>query len=414
MKVRRIIFGISFMFLLKIAVPQDTTKVLFVGNSFTYFNDLPMVFQQLSKGAGKTVVVGSLTPGGVSVGDTAQGTSAHMNNPLLYDLIRSDNWDYLVLQDNQGRFVNNYGVFPSNSKVIEGHIRIRDSLIFYHPCAKMLWFAGWGPKSGYPPYASTGVGLIDKIYNNYLYLLDTAGQVIAPIGPAWKRIISNHPSINLWDSDDTHPGPNGTFLTATVIFSTIFKTSSIISSFVATGVVNGDDTIFKNTGFQTVMDSMDFTGLNTITPEITRIGNTLYVNGFNSCDWFLNGNFIASNNGNLTINQLGIYSVNAYTQNACEFKTLDFLVTQLNSMEEKGDSFEMQIFPNPSDGEFTIEISKENCKLQIFNSLGLQVYALENLREKEQIDLSSFQKGVYFLRISNNFGEIKIRKLILN
>ena len=118
-----------------------------------------------------------------------------MNNPLVYDLIRSNDWDYLVLQDNQGRFVDNYGVFPASSLVIEGHIKIRDSLLYYHPCAKMIWFAGWGPKAGFPPYASTGSALIDKIYSNYRFLLDTAGQVIAPIGPAWNRIISNYPNV---------------------------------------------------------------------------------------------------------------------------------------------------------------------------------------------------------------------------
>jgi hypothetical protein len=84
---------------------QDTVRVLFVGNSFTNFNNLPDVFRQLALGKGKFVITGMHAPDGVSVGDTAQGTLAHMNNPNLFDSIRLNHWDFLVLQDNQGRFI---------------------------------------------------------------------------------------------------------------------------------------------------------------------------------------------------------------------------------------------------------------------------------------------------------------------
>lgn len=86
------------------AESQDTTKVLFIGNSFMAVNDLPSLFSQLSSGAGKPVVVVSRMPGGCSVGDTIQGTFAHMYSPETYALIKRNNWDYLFLQgvDQQG------------------------------------------------------------------------------------------------------------------------------------------------------------------------------------------------------------------------------------------------------------------------------------------------------------------------
>lgn len=67
----------------------DTTRVLFIGNSFTYANNMPQLFKTLADSAGIKVIIGVHAPGGVSVGDTAQGSMAHMNNPVLFALIRS-------------------------------------------------------------------------------------------------------------------------------------------------------------------------------------------------------------------------------------------------------------------------------------------------------------------------------------
>ncbi len=396
------------------AQSTDTIRVLFVGNSFTSNNNLPLVFQQLAAGAGRPVVVVAHVPGGVSVGDTAQGTQAHMNNPQVFSLIRSDNWNYLVLQDNQGRFVNNYGVFPGSSKVIEGHIKIRDSLLYYHPCARMLWFAGWGPKAGYLPYASTGTGLIDKIYNNYRYLLDTAGQVIAPIGPAWQRIIANDTTINLWDADDTHPGINGTSLTADVIYATVFKSSPIHSSYVLSGISPAVDSVLKNTGYQTVLDSVGVTGLQTISPVISQNGNTLTVNGYVNCSWYLNGSFLTTNSGTLTMTQPGTYAVVVSDVTHCEFRTFEYTVSVLNAIEDiESRSAQIVVFPNPSDGKFSIESTQELEKIEIVNYLGQTIRVIQKPKQKEMLEIENTVKGIYFIIATDKKGVISRQELVI-
>ncbi len=413
---KRLIISTILLFVFKIAFAQstDTVKVLFVGNSFTSVNNLPFVFEQLAIGANRPVVVASHMPGGISVGDTVQGTSAHMNNPLVYNLIRSNDWDFLVLQDNQGRFVYDYGLFPASSLVMEGHIKIRDSLLFYHPCAKMVWFAGWGPKAGYLPYASTGVELINRIYNNYKFLLDTAGQFIAPIGPAWERIIVNYPTINLWDADDVHPGLNGTFLTAAVIFSSVFKSSPIQSTYVPASMMSGEDTVLKNTGFQTVIDSLFFTGLDSITPEIVRIGNTLNVSGYLNCNWYLNNIFITATGGILNITQTGVYTAIVSDVNGCEFRTLEYLVSVINSIDEsKDNTFQIVISPNPTTGKIILEASKSLNRIQVFNSIGSQEIEILYPNKIETIDLSHLPKGIYYLKLTDSVSQINGKKIIV-
>jgi hypothetical protein len=389
----------------------DTIKVLFIGNSFTSVNNLPQIFSDLSINSNKAVIVASHNPGGVSVGDINQGTSAHMNNPIVYELIRSNDWNYLVLQDNQGRFVYSYGVFPSSSLVIEGHIQIRDSLLFHHPCAKMIWFAGWGPKDGYPPLAETGIALIDSIYNNYRFLLDTAKQIIAPIGPAWQRIINSHPSINLWGVDDVHPSIFGSSLTANVIYSTIYKSNPTESSFIPNGISTVEDSILKNLAYQTVIDSISFTGLSLQTPEISINEDTLSINGFVSCDWYLYDVFLESNFGVLNISLNGNYSAIVYDQNNCEFHSNSVTISSLslNYITEKE---KFSIYPNPSDGYFTIKNDSEIKSIQIFNSIGNEIVNYDT-SINENLLRTKMNTGNYIIKITDNNSTIFYKKLII-
>lgn len=389
----------------------DTVSILFIGNSFTYYNDLPLMVQQLALGAGKKVVIGSHTPGGISVGDISQGTNAHMNNPIVFDLIKKNKWDYLLLQDNQGRFLLNYGVFPNSSLVVKGHKKIRDSLLFYNPCAHILWFAGWGPKNGYLPYASTGSGLIDRIYNNYTYLQDSLGQVISPIGKAWERVIGIDSAIELWDADLTHPGLNGTYLAANVIYSTIFKSNPMASTYVPLGITFFNDSLFKSIAFHTVMDSINVTGLSTITPTIMQVGNTLTVTGYVTCSWFRNDTFLISNTGTYIIKNAGRYFAKGVDVNGCEYRTNEINIeSPLNSNELNTVDNKLKLYPNPSlDGIFFISSVEEYQQIRIFNSYGS---ILENNKANTTIDLSKYNKGMFFIEAITKSGKIKMAQVI--
>src|SRR4051812_32486983 len=120
-------FHLFFLLLYFTIAAQDSTRILFIGNSFTYYNNMPLIVKAFADSAALPVVTGMHAPGGVSVGDISQGSMAHMNNPVLYNLIRSKKWDFVVIQDNQGRFVRDSAQFPSSSLVVEGHLQIMDS-----------------------------------------------------------------------------------------------------------------------------------------------------------------------------------------------------------------------------------------------------------------------------------------------
>ncbi|MCB0764529.1 MAG: hypothetical protein KDB84_07475, partial [Flavobacteriales bacterium] len=68
------------------------TSVLFIGNSYTYVNDLPNTFRQLALSLGDTVVVGSSAPGGYTL-------FQHSTYAPTLAAIASRPWDYMVMQE---------------------------------------------------------------------------------------------------------------------------------------------------------------------------------------------------------------------------------------------------------------------------------------------------------------------------
>jgi len=71
---------------------QDTLSVLFLGNSYSSYNNLPQLVQSLSSSAGKTLIIDSNMPGGLSM-------SGHANNATTFSKISQGNWDYVILQE---------------------------------------------------------------------------------------------------------------------------------------------------------------------------------------------------------------------------------------------------------------------------------------------------------------------------
>src|SRR5258708_14326949 len=67
-------------------------RILFVGNSYTYVNDLPGVFAQLAGAGGHAVEVETDAQGGWSLSD-------HVNSSATLNQIILSKWNFVVLQE---------------------------------------------------------------------------------------------------------------------------------------------------------------------------------------------------------------------------------------------------------------------------------------------------------------------------
>ena len=75
---------------------------------------------------------------------------------------------------------------------------------------------------------------------------------------------------------------------------------------------------------------------------------------------------------------------------------------------------DFNIYPNPSDGNFTVDfnkINKENINVKVINSQGQIIYE-DLVNQKTNIDLASNPKGIYFLIVESSEYK-KVKKIIL-
>ena len=85
-----------FAFVLFIVASAENTgaiRVLFVGNSFTFVNDLPHQLINIAKSLGEDVVVANSTVGGCSLYYQEAGSDEKTQELLQQP------WDFIVLQD---------------------------------------------------------------------------------------------------------------------------------------------------------------------------------------------------------------------------------------------------------------------------------------------------------------------------
>jgi hypothetical protein len=195
---------------------KGCTRVLFVGNSLTYVNDLPHTFAALAKSGGHHVATGMLAPGGWRFVD-------HLGSANTDKTIGDHRWNYVVLQDQSQQAATNSTrvseMYPSAAK-LASDVRISGA----HPVLYLTfaWQAGW-PDSGLPNYQS----MQDQVDEGYSTIGKQLHVPVAPVGVAWNSIVNSQPGITLWQGDGVHPTVAGTYLAACVFYATIFHQSPI-------------------------------------------------------------------------------------------------------------------------------------------------------------------------------------------
>ena len=138
--------------------------------------------------------------------------------------------------------------------------------------------------------------------------------------------------------------------------------------------------------------------------NVWTVNDTLQAtSGFITYQWnYNNVNIVGANDSIYIASLYGDYYVTVSDTNGC-FADSYFINYSLLSLENY--NLNIRIYPNPTNGNITIE-SKENINsISVFNTYGNQLYSVDNnlyTTKKINIDLSKFAKGVYFVKININ------------
>ena len=120
-------------------------KILFVGNSFTYFNDMPEIFSALCEGANIPVQVESVVKGGWYLSRFANPEDE------MYPAIAAaaeKEWDYVVLQDQSFNPAGNREDFLAAARKL--------TRMFKH-CKKLVFYQSWAYEDGSVKLSKTGL-----------------------------------------------------------------------------------------------------------------------------------------------------------------------------------------------------------------------------------------------------------------
>jgi hypothetical protein len=183
-------------------------RVLFVGNSFTYYNGMPAMVHELAaadRGA----------PQIFSVEYTAPSWSLRKasGNDGLEDLMADAPWDFVVLQERSA--------YLSLSREWWGSETLPFVLDLRHDIAtdgaKTMLFMTWGYEHG-----DGGGDSYDRmqarIADGYEELAELASADVAPVGLAWRAAARDRPDFELWKGDGHHPTRQGSYLAACVFY----------------------------------------------------------------------------------------------------------------------------------------------------------------------------------------------------
>lgn len=202
------------------AQPQDSVRVLWIGNSFTYFNDLPGMVREIAASQGIGLSCTRFLKGG-------ERFSGHLKNPELIQALKSGGWDYVILQEQ-----STIPAMPTTEVIRDVYpaARVLDSLAHVgSPDAKVVFYMTWGHKFGnrkpvakYPP-ANDYENMQERLKTSYLEMAYDNSAWCAPAGMAWRQVRRERPDCELYRSDNYHPAVPGSYLAANVIFATLFQ-----------------------------------------------------------------------------------------------------------------------------------------------------------------------------------------------
>jgi len=207
-----------FLFASTFCHAQTAANVLFVGNSYTEVNDLPGMVTQIARSMGDELACQSNTPGGCTF-------SQHCSNHSM-ELIRQGGWHFVVLQEQ-----SQYPSFPQQqveSEVFPYAQRLVDSVYRHSPCAEPVFYMTWGRKNGdqgnapYFPVLGTYEGMDSMLCERYTYMAEAYDASLCPVGRVWRYLRTRRPTIELYQSDGSHPSVAGTYAAACAFYTLFF------------------------------------------------------------------------------------------------------------------------------------------------------------------------------------------------
>ncbi|MBL4668625.1 MAG: T9SS type A sorting domain-containing protein [Flavobacteriales bacterium] len=399
-----------------IPAQAQVTEILFIGNSYTYVNDLPLLLKNVALSFGDTIVSDQNTPGGYQL-------IQHSTNTTTLSKIASRNWDFVVIQEQSQK--PSFSPSQVANDVYPYAQILNDSIKSNYSCSESIFYMTWGRKNGDAgncasnPSICTYAGMQQRLRDSYMQMSSDNNATTSPVGAAWATVRDSFPSIELYAADESHPSIYGSYLAACVFYATLYQKSPIGSSYIPAAISLTDALSLQTVASYTVLDSL----------LLWRIGVNLPVANFNYSggstinftststnviNYFWNfgdGNTSTQQNPSNTYTSSNTYPVKLITFSSDNCFS-DTIVQNVNVIISGIDAIntqkEISIYPNPATDFIQLKTNLKYTSILIMDVTGETII---RSNYKTSIDISNLTKGIYFVKI---MGEKKpvIKKFV--
>ncbi len=178
-------------------------KLLFIGNSHTYYNSMPEIVKRLLEATGQKTHVTMLTESGKNL-------LHHVSVPDVSFNIRCGGYDAVIAQDCATHF--DVAAFREGAKTLREQAEKAGSRFYL-----------------YMPWARRDNRTAQRPMTDAYHAFCRAnGCLFAPAGEVFTRILLHAPAETLYREDGNHATPVGSYLAAVTIFYTITGRKRII------------------------------------------------------------------------------------------------------------------------------------------------------------------------------------------
>ena len=224
-------------------------KILFIGNSYTYYNALPVLFKKVANGAGVEVEVNSVTVGSRRFSEW--GNPANDYGKLVEaELTKTNDYDIIVLQDRSVSPLSEYNASLTGLKALAN--RIAETQV---NCSVYL-YQTWGNPSSQGNYGGSIPAMEARLRTAYENMATEIGASVSYVGKAFTYVYETYDLATqgknsdkwLYQSDNSHPTFMGSYLAACVHAATMLGIDPRTSTY------NGEVDAELTAGFRAIWE----------------------------------------------------------------------------------------------------------------------------------------------------------------
>lgn len=222
--------------------PEQT--LLFIGNSRTSWNHMPMMVQSIANSAGHADKLRIEMYARDGIGLRGHGKDARVHSLLSQD------WDHVVLQAQSSEMIDrpNWGKWLAPATELIAEAKQND--------ASPAMFVTWRYTEQCPEDPSWNVlasaAMHVAIQEQHTWLANKTDVGVVNVGLVWEKVLQQQPDFSLY-ADCNHPSVHGSYLSALMFYGQMLKGDLAAVTYIPDGIEQHQADLLR----QSVADFLD-------------------------------------------------------------------------------------------------------------------------------------------------------------